>query len=198
MKPFKISATTSMSLLITASILIFAIFSDFSFPLLSLDRAKVDNGEIWRIFTSNFVHFGWPHTLMNLGGFLIAMIILQGISLTQFSYLLVLACVCVGLGVYYLNPEYGVYAGLSGVIHGLIIAGFLLNKRHALWLNGIFIAVVFGKIIYEHQSNYQTTELQNLLPVPVAYDAHLYGAIAGLVFGMSLLLLDKLTKQSDP
>ena len=191
---FKLPNNVLISLLVSGILFMLAAFSDISFPLLSLERDKVANGEIWRILTSNFVHFGWPHTLMNLAAFLIAgLILLDGISANRFISLLFVCCFSVGLGIYYLNPEYGVYAGLSGSIHGLIIAGLLLNTRHANWVNGVFIALIFGKIFYEHQSNYRATDLQNLLPVPVAYDAHLYGAIAGLAFGVCILLFDKFT-----
>ncbi len=58
------------------------------------------------------------------------------------------------------------------------------NKRHPVWVNAILITLVFAKIIYEHQPDYQATQLQTLMPVPVAYDAHMYGAIAGLLFGL--------------
>ena len=173
--------------------LIFAATSSASFPILSLERNKVIAGEFWRLFTSNFVHFGWAHTLMNLAAFVIcACALLYTFSVTRLLALILFCCIAVGTGVYFFNPEYETYAGLSGAIHGFMVAGLLLNKRHAFWLKGIFIALIFAKIIYEHQTNYQATELQALLPVAVAYDAHLYGALAGLVFGIGALVLDYL------
>ena len=191
----KISSNTVVSLFVSVVILICATFSDNTFPLLSLERAKVADGELWRIFSSNFVHFGWAHTLMNLAAFLIAVFILiDSISPARFIGLITVCCFSVGVGIYYLNPEYAVYAGLSGSIHGFLIAGLMLNKRHVYWVNGIFIVLIFGKIFYEHQTDYQATELQSLLPVPVAYDAHLYGAIAGLVFGVLALLIDRVIR----
>lgn len=198
MKLFKFPANPAVNLAIAGLMLIFAATSSISFPLLSLERNKVVAGEFWRLFTSNFVHFGWAHTLMNLAAFAIcACALLPTFSLMRLLALIIFCCLAVGTGVYFLNPEYETYAGLSGAIHGFMVAGLLLNKRHVFWLNGIFIAAVFAKIIYEHQANYQATELQALLPVAVAYDAHLYGALAGLVFGISALIFDHLrvTKQ---
>jgi rhomboid family GlyGly-CTERM serine protease len=129
---------------------------------------------------------------MNLAAFQLAVFILiDTISAIGFICLIIWCCLSVGLGIYFLNPEYGTYAGLSGSIHGFLIAGLVLNKRHAYWINGIFIALLFGKIFYEHQPGYKATDLQDLLPVPVAYDAHLYGAIAGLAFGIFALLISK-------
>jgi len=196
---FKIPGVLIFSVLISLIILVCAIFSDMSFALLSLERAKVNDGELWRIFTGNFVHFGWAHTLMNLAAFQIAVFILiDAISAAGFICLMVWCCLSVGMGIYYLNPEYGVYAGLSGSIHGFLVAGLMLNKRHAYWINGIFIILVFGKIFYEHQSDYRATELQSLLPVPVAYDSHLYGALAGLAFGFFILLVDYIRSPKQP
>jgi rhomboid family GlyGly-CTERM serine protease len=188
----KITTNILVSLLVGLAVFVCAIFPDTSFPLLSLERAKVNDGELWRIFSSNFVHFGWTHTVMNVAAFAIAaFILIDSVSPARFICLITACCFSVGVGIYYLNPEYGVYAGLSGSIHGFLIAGLMLNKRHLYWINGIFVTLILGKIFYEHQTDYQATELQDLLPVPVAYDAHLYGAIAGLVFGAAALLIDK-------
>jgi len=194
-KLFQLSTNRLICLLIAALIVLFAVFPEFFFPLLSLERAKVSQGELWRILSSHFVHFGWAHTLMNLAAFLLcALALLERFSAPTLIALISFCCLAVGAGIYNLNPEYETYAGLSGAIHGFIIAGLLLNKRHAYWLNAIFIALVFAKIIYEHQAGYQATQLQSLLPVAVAYDAHLYGALAGLVFGIGNLLFNKLLK----
>jgi rhomboid family GlyGly-CTERM serine protease len=191
MMPFKFSANMSISLFITLLIVFFAAFPDVFFPWLSLERNKVAQDEVWRILTSNFVHFGWAHTLMNLAAFLLCSLALFiNFSAARLIALILFCSTAVGLSVYIFNPEYETYAGLSGAIHGFIIAGLLLNKRHTYWLNGLFIALAFGKIIYEHQANYHATELQALLPVAVAYDAHLYGALAGLLFGAIALIID--------
>jgi rhomboid family GlyGly-CTERM serine protease len=192
MKPFKFSASINISLAISTLLVMFTTAATTVFPLLSLERSKYASGEVWRLLSSNFVHFGWPHTLMNLAAFLICTFaLLRNFSTLRFIGLLLFCCLSVGVGVYYFNPEYETYAGLSGAIHGFFVAGLLLNKRHASWVNGIFIALIFAKIIYEHQTDYQATELQALLPVAVAYDAHLYGALAGLVFGIGALVFDR-------
>ncbi len=193
MKPFKFPANLAINLVIAGLIIILAATASTTFTLLSLARNKVIAGEFWRLLTSNFVHFGWAHTLMNLAAFVIcALALLNAFSVIRLLILIVFCCLTVGTGVYLFNPEYETYAGLSGAIHGFMVAGLLLNKRHVYWLNGIFIALIFAKIFYEHQPSYQATELQALLPVAVAYDAHLYGALAGLLFGIGALVFDHL------
>lgn len=185
MKSSNLSPSAIINLSIALTLLVFAAADATLFPLLSLSRTQVAAGEVWRLFSCNFVHFGWPHSLMNLAAFaLCALALLNSFSTRQLLGLIVFCCLGVGVGVYYFNPEYATYAGLSGAIHGFIVAGLMRNKRHHYWLNAILIAAIFAKIIHEHQPAYQATQLQTLLPVPVAYDAHLYGAIAGLVFGL--------------
>lgn len=197
MKSFHFTTSMYLSIAIGLLIALLAVLSSWAFPLLSLDRTQVAQGEVWRILTSNFVHFGWAHTLMNLAAFILcALALLSSFSAIRFISLILFCCVTVGTGIYFLNPEYQIYAGLSGTIHGLIIAGLLLNKRHAYWVNGIFIVFTFAKIIYEHQTGYHQTQLQELLPVAVAYDAHLYGAIAGLLFGTICLISDKINSKN--
>lgn len=197
MKLFNFSASFAINLGLANLLVILAVATNTSFHLLSLARVQVEHGELWRLFTSNFVHFGWPHTLMNLAAFLLcALALLNSFPVRQLLGLILCCCLSVGLGVYYLNPEYGTYAGLSGAIHGFIVAGLMRNKRHPAWLNAILIALVFAKIIYEHQPDYQATQLQTLMPVPVAYDAHMYGAIAGLFFGFGHWLIIWMKRKS--
>ena len=43
---------------------------------------------------------------------------------------------------------------------------------------------MFGNLIHEQSSAYQATDLPQLLPVPVVVDAHLYGAVSGLLFAL--------------
>lgn len=183
--------TTHCIFVITLLILLTGVFDNLSLVEFSLTRPEIARGEWWRFISCNFAHFGWAHTLMNLAAFLLcSLAFLKNFSVNRFLLLMLTCCLAVSLGVYYLNPEYETYAGLSGAIHGLIIAGLILNKRHAYWINGAIIALVLAKIINEHRTDYQTTELQEMIPVAVAYDAHLYGALAGLIFGIICWVYD--------
>lgn len=192
MKLFKFPANVTTSLIIGGIIAAFATFADSFFPILSLARSQVAQGEAWRIISCHFVHFGWAHSLMNIAAFLIfATALATAFSTTRFIALILFCCLMVGMGVYYFNPEYETYAGLSGVIHGFFVAGFMANKRHSMWVNALLIGGLFGKIWMEQQPHYQATDLQSLLPVAVAYDAHLYGALAGLIFGLGDFFIQK-------
>lgn len=163
--------------------LIFSAFQNTMFPLLVLERSAVFSGEYWRLLSGNFVHFGWAHTLMNLAAFLLCGIaLLDKLSIAKYATLLLWCCLLVGGGIFHFNLEYGTYAGLSGAIHGLIVAGLLLSKQHPLWIRVVALGLLITKLAQEQSPDYSATDLQTLVPVPVAVDAHLYGAIAGLVF----------------
>jgi rhomboid family GlyGly-CTERM serine protease len=159
------------------------------FPLLSLYADKVNQGEIWRLFTANLVHFGWVHTLMNIAALLLCCVaLLNETSVKQFLALLLWCCLAVGLGVYLFNPEYEPYAGLSGALHGLIVAGLLQSRIYPFSVRALALVLVVAKLWNENSGDYEATDLQQLIPAAVAVESHLYGAIGGLVFGCGSLL----------
>jgi rhomboid family GlyGly-CTERM serine protease len=102
----------------------------------------------------------------------------ETLTLAAWSLLLLSCALFDGLGLLLFNPAVEWYVGLSGVLHGLFLAGALAGlasgRRDALLL---FVALVV-KLAWE--------QLAGPLPGsaaaaggPVVVDAHLYGAIAG-------------------
>ena len=162
------------------------------FPLLSLEATKVSNGELWRLLTANLVHFGWAHTLMNIAAFLLcSFTFFNDISVKKYSLLLLWCCLAVGGGVVLFSPEYSPYAGLSGAIHGLMVAGLLQTRVYPLWIRVIALGLLGAKLVQENSAGYEETDLQALLPVAVAVESHVYGALAGLVFAVINWLLQR-------
>ena len=183
MKKTSLTLTLITSVVISIALIVLAIFEGALFDLLSLNPDKVMSGEIWRLLTSNFVHFGWAHTAMNTAAFLLCTLaFFTDGSTKKFLSLFCWCGLCVGLGIYLLNPEYTPYAGLSGVIHGLIVAGLLQTHAYPIWIRLIGLGLVIAKLIQENLPGYQATDLQTLIPAAVAVESHLYGAIAGLLF----------------
>ena len=98
---------------------------------------EVRHGEVWRLLTPAFIHFGIAHlgfnmlNLMGLGNILER-------RLTSWHYLLLVAGLAVGsnLAQYFINNSF-LFGGMSGVIYGLI--GYV-------WLRGRF-DVTFGLAI---------------------------------------------------
>ena len=166
------------------------------FTFLSLEPTKVADGEVWRLLTGNIVHFGWLHTLMNAAALLLcALAFFTEYSFKKFSLLLLWCCAGVGVGIYLFNPEYSPYAGLSGAIHGLIVTGLILTRAYPLWIRVLALGLVVVKIVQENSAGYEATDLQALLPVAVAVESHLYGALAGLTFASIDRLSQRLNRK---
>ncbi len=197
MPKIKITATVGLCLILSAIMLCLTALENPLFPLLSLDPTKVSAGEFWRLLTANLVHFGWMHTLMNAAALLLcALAFFMDHPLKKFSLLLLWCCVGVGVGIYCFNPEYSPYAGLSGAIHGLIVAGLLQALAYPIWVRVLALGLVAAKLVQENSAGYEATDLQALLPVAVAVESHLYGAIAGLVFAGGDWLFQRLKRKA--
>lgn len=151
--------------------------------LLEFNREKISQGEYWRLLSSNLVHYGFPHLAMNAAAFiLIGFSFLRELHWKAYLSLVLLTALAVNLGTLLFNPDLSFYRGFSGALHGLLVAGLLLNRFRNPWLSYLGVILVFAKIIHEHQADFQANQLQELLPVAVAVDSHMYGAIAGLAF----------------
>lgn len=172
-----------LTLSLAGVMLVLGWFSSSDNNLLELDRLRIAEGEWWRLLSGNLVHYGFYHLLMNLAALLVCgYVFFLRCNLWLYGGLLLFSGLCVGLGVYWGTPEFMVYRGLSGVLHGLIIFGFLFSFKQTPWINGVGLMLVIGKLVHEQSAAYQATDLQQLLPVPVVVDAHLYGAISGALF----------------
>ena len=140
-----------------------------------LALSEVRHGQVWRLFTPAFVHFGIAHLLLNM----LAMVSLGG-ALEQVQgsrfYLVFTASValCSNLAQYAVSgsPEFG---GMSGVIFGLF--GFLwlrpsLDRGYALELArpGIIITLAWFAFCFTGV-------------LPIANTAHAVGLGIGAAWG---------------
>ena len=160
---------------------LFAVFGEDGRVLLRYDRAAIADGELWRLLSGHFAHLGWGHYLLNAAG--VALVwVLVGHRFTHFQWFLALAALIAGidLGFWYLDPELGWYVGLSGVLHGVLVAGLIVGWRESPAETAVLLILVAGKLGYE----------QLLGPLPgsesaagatVVVNAHFYGAVAGVL-----------------
>ena len=182
MKKMNYTPTVFLSLMISVVVITLTLFEARLFDELSLAPEQVSNGQYWRLLTANLVHFGWAHTFMNVAALILCTLaLLSEISPLKYLCLLMVCGLTVGIGIYCFNPEYQPYAGLSGAIHGLIVAGILLTRDYPLWVRIVAGVILIGKLINENNSYYEANDLQMLIDVKIAVESHLYGAIGGLV-----------------
>ncbi|MBV2128487.1 rhombosortase [Arsukibacterium indicum] len=156
--------------------------------LLAYQRFALADGELWRLFSGHLLHSNLYHLLLNGGGLLIIMLLHAGYQ-RQMSLLwqLLVSSLLISLLLYWLNPEVQRYVGLSGVLHGLLFFGALLDIKTRKTGGVLLTAGILAKIAYEQYQG-PDAELGQLISATVAIEAHLYGVISGaLLFALFLL-----------
>lgn len=164
--------------------------------LLEFHRNKIATGEIWRIFTGQFVHANPTHLLLNIVG--IGFIwLLHAEHRTQKQYYIHTAFLSLwtGLGIWLFVPDIKVYTGLSGLLHGVIVWGAIKDIQVGMRSGILLFIGIWGKLAWEQYSG-PSTDVGELIQSRVAIEAHLIGAIGGLVMGLGLIK-EKLLVKSE-
>ena len=150
---------------------------------LSFDRAALAEGQWWRLLTAHFVHLDAEHAVLNgLGVVLMWALFARDYSPWRWAAIYCGSALAVSVGLWFGNPELQWYVGASGALHGVMTAGTLAHlRRRDLdgWILAVFIVV---KLAYE--------QFAGALPFAGSPDtiveAHLYGAIGGVVLALLL------------
>ncbi len=153
---------------------------------LRFDRALIGDGQVWRLISGHFAHLGWSHFALNAAGLALAWYLVgHYLSTSQWLVVVFGSVFCIDLGFWLLEPQLSWYVGLSGLLHGVlvagIVAGWLKDRPTAL----ILALLIVAKLAYE----------QVIGPLPgsegtsggaVVVVAHLYGALGGLASALFL------------
>ncbi|MCP4002047.1 MAG: rhombosortase [Gammaproteobacteria bacterium] len=150
--------------------------------LCELSRSGLKSGEYWRFWTGQMVHSSWESLSLSLVG----LILLQqmfGKELRTVVWVWGYAVISLVVGVCMLAfSRYGNFVGLSAILHGLFAyAACLAFRRDGLLAAGLLL-VLGGKVIWEKLQG-GANFMEQLIGIPVAVDANLYGFAAGLVLG---------------
>jgi len=158
-------------------------------------------GELWRIFTGHFLHTNGIHLLLNLAA-LILLWALHGhfYNLKNYSLLFITSALICSAGLFYFSPEINQYVGLSGVLHGIFVFGAIMDIRHKDKTGYLLFIGVWLKIA--HQQFYGASkQVSTLIDANVAIDAHLWGAVGGLIFSCCYVIIgiqkQRSTNQTD-
>jgi len=145
--------------------------------------------EPWRLFGAHFVHLGWNHLGLNVAG-LVLLWLLLGDTVRPLGWVLGVVAMALGVSVGLLccSPAVGWYVGFSGVLHGLFAAGAVANLRRLTPLALAILGVLLVKLLAE-QIGVGDPLTAELIGGAVIVDAHLYGVLLGLVYGVVLLVL---------
>ncbi|MGQ8363803.1 rhombosortase [Glaciecola sp. 1036] len=177
------------TLLVIASICIITQLFDLK-SLLEFNRTAIENGQIYRLITAHLVHQNTNHLLLNLAGLTVLILLFSDYCTNSQQLILFLVCGFVISLSILIFSDLEVYLGLSGCLHGIFAWGVcqdVKKKRKSGWVLAIGLII---KIIYE-QFFYQPGTTEKLIEISVAVDAHLWGAIAGVIFVYISLLLKR-------
>ncbi len=147
-------------------------------------RDLVSQGEIWRVFTSHIFHTNGYHLLLNV----LAVIMLwalhgQFYNSRIYLLLLVISALTSSIGVHFFSLDIQRYVGLSGILHGVFIWGAFMDIKSKDKTGYILLAGVFLKILHE-QFYGASEDVAELISASVATNAHLWGALGGIIIGL--------------
>lgn len=178
-------------------VLCIGLFEHQLINVLIYDNQLIAQGEYWRLITGHFLHSNVNHLLLN-GAAIILLWALHGQFYTIKSYLLLfLFCALfTSLALYQFDPNLNRYVGLSGILHGVFVYGACLDIYHREKTGYLLLVGVIIKVIHEQMFG-ASADLAQLIAANVAINAHLWGAIAGLIVFFILLLYSRLIQKLD-
>lgn len=136
--------------------------------------------EPWRLLAAHFVHLGWMHLALNLGGLVLMWALFgRGLRPAAWAGALLLCALAVGGGLYLRDTALAWYVGLSGVLHGLLVLGAVAALRTEMRPALVLLLAIAAKLAWEQFTGADTGTAQ-LVGGDVVVNAHLYGALGGL------------------
>ena len=133
-----------------------------------------DVDRVWAIFTSPFLHAGWPHLIDNTIPFIFMGVIIALRGAGRLALVTLIVIVVGGLGTWLIAPAGTNTVGASGVVFGYATYLFTrgLFERSALQiLTGVIVGVVWGGAL-----------VSSVVPhAGVSWQAHVCGAIGGVI-----------------
>jgi rhomboid family GlyGly-CTERM serine protease len=163
-----------------------ALLGDAARDWLRYERSGLLAGEWWRVMTGHLVHLGLAHTLLNLAGMGL-LIWLFRVEIRPWEWFVagLVSAACIALGLFAWAPETAWYVGLSGVLHGWFVVGAARTCESQPRFGAAMLLGLALKLTWE--------QLQGTMPFtlaldvgPVVVDAHLYGALGGALFYVTL------------
>lgn len=179
-----------LAIFCTGMVVILQSFGEDAIALFRYENTMIKTGEWWRLLSGHFIHLGWTHLILNLAGMWLLVFIFHSLikPVVLLASVLLLAT-GTSLGLLMFSPAVVWYIGLSGMLHGFITMGAMLIFRSKPWPAVFLLACVTVKLIWE-QFFADANAIELAIGGKVIYDAHLYGAITGiLIITISSLML---------
>lgn len=163
-------------------------FNDVLADSFVYNHKSISSGEFWRLITGHFFHTNGYHLLLNLAA-LVLLWALHGqfYTVKNYSILFLTSALICSAGLYYFSPEIHQYVGLSGVLHGVFVFGAIMDiRQHDK--TGYLLLIGVGLKVAHEQFYGASEDVSALINASVAIDAHLWGAVSGLIFSIIYLV----------
>jgi len=156
------------------------------------DRDAINLGQWWKIISGNFTHSNIPHLLLNLAGiWILGLLFIDKLRSRTFIFSILFLSIVVGLGLYFFNHELNQYYGFSGVLYGLYFVAAVGAILQDDKFTGFSVALLIAaKVIWDFFTGGNQSSAE-LIGIPVANDAHLYGFMGAIVIAVFLLIDNK-------
>jgi len=175
------AAFWQVALLLIVLCAVIAAFGDAGRDALKYDRLAIQDGEFWRLFTGHFTHLNTSHLLLNLAGLVLTWLLVgRNYSSSQWLVVVLVSITAISSGFWFLDTHLLWYVGLSGVLHGLMIAGAVQGIKSLPVESIVLCVVVIGKLVYEQLAG-PLPGSESVSGGEVVVNAHLYGAIGGAI-----------------
>ena len=159
-------------------------------PQLQYDRVLIEQGEVWRLLSGNFIHYNYQHLWLNLAGLILGMLLLARLfSIWQWLLITLFCALTTGLGLYFFDPDMRYYVGLSGCLHGILLLGAVKEYQNNKTIGILLLLFIAGKLGWEQLFGPISTNLAQ--HTVIAVNAHLYGAMGGLFLALPLILKNR-------
>jgi len=181
---------------LSTSLLAFMFNNSFS-DIFVYQRNLVMQGEVWRVLSGHFFHTNGFHFLLN-GAAVVMLWALHGQFYTIKKYLIVFwvtAVIC-AVGIHWFSLNIDQYVGLSGILHGLFIWGAIEDIKAKEQTGYLLLIGVILKIAHEQYYG-ASADVAELIGANVAINAHLWGAIGGVIAAIILMFLNLSNKKSS-
>jgi rhomboid family GlyGly-CTERM serine protease len=161
--------------------------------------------EPWRFLSGHLVHLSLIHALLNgIALLLLGRLFEAHLRTGELWLILGTAPILISLVLWIAMPELVWYRGLSGVLHALYFAGCVLwlseASRRGRWLPLAAFAAGTLKVLLEQPWD-ASFPFQEWLGAPVVPQAHLIGALIGVIAGLGFRLRrrrDKDDSRAEP
>jgi len=146
-------------------------------------RQAVAGGEVWRLVSPAFLHFGLMHVLFNAALFYVLGIRLELRLGSVLLMVVLLGWAALSNATQLVASGHANFGGLSGVVYAMLGAVFvlgLLRKRDPVWAlpPGLFVSLLVFLLIF-------STGITENFGLHVANAAHWGGLVSGVLTGFA-------------